>query len=221
LKNVNDYKVAITTGQYLTAPLEQRLMVRDLFGENVEYSFEIYFHWYNMIHELGHAVFEYNCVKRPHPVAEEQLVNNFAVAFWRYYGEVEMLKILGSLVKETLNRFTVPSMNNKDHLSYAYEQWGTEELYRFNNYGWFQFSCVEYSLSNPKSLEQALIDMGLTHIQCDKKILLKYDVDDRMPFKVIEDAKEVLSHWGILLPDEVSVILSDDLNCHNCQSIHR
>lgn len=196
LKNVDEYKVEITTGQYITAPLEQRLMIRNLFGEDVGYNFEIYFHWYNMIHELGHAVIEYNCLNRPHPADEEQLVNNFAIAYWWHYGEVEKFKALCSIVRESLNKFIVPTKNNRNYLAYAREQWGTEELYSFNNYGWFQFSCVENSISKQITLEQALIDMGLIHVQWGKKMLLKYDVDERMPYKVIEDAKEVLRSLG-------------------------
>lgn len=220
MNNFDEYKVEITTGQYITAPLKQKLVIRNLFGEDVEYNFEIYFHWYNMIHELGHAVFEYNCFNRPHPADEEQLVNNFAIAYWRHYGEVEKLKTLCSIVRESLSKFIVPKQNNKNYLAYAKEKWGTEELCSFNNYGWFQFSCVENSISKQITLEQALIDMGLTHVQWEKKMLLKYNVDERIPYKVIEDAKEVLSHWGVTLPKEVSVVLSDDPNCHMCQSKH-
>lgn len=218
MKNVNEYKVEITTGQYITAPLEQKLMIKNLLGEDVEYNFEIYFHWYNMIHELGHAVFEFNCSNRPHPVDEEQFVNNFAIAYWRHYGEIEKLETLYSLVHESLSKFIVPTHNNKNHLVYAKEQWGEEEFCSFNNYGWFQFSCVENSISQQISLEQALSDMGLTNVQWQKGVLLKYEVDKMMPYKVIEDAKKILCSWGIILPQEISVVLSDDPNCHMCQS---
>lgn len=60
--------------------------------------------------------------------------------------------------------------------------------------------------------------MGVTNIQWQKGMLLKYKVDEMMPYKVIEDAKKILCSWGITLPKEISVILSDDPNCHMCQS---
>ena len=220
LKNVDEYKVEITTGQYATAPLEQKLMIQNILGEDAAYNFEIYFHWYNMIHELGHAVFEYNCLYRPHIADEEQLVNDFSIAYWRHYGEADKLKTLCSIVRESLGKFIVPAQDSKNYLAYAKEQWGTQEFNSFNNYGWFQFSCVEKSISKQITLEQALIDMGLPHVQRQKKMLLKYAADERMPYKVIKDAKEVLNHWGITLPKEVCVVLSDDPNCHMCQSKH-
>lgn len=117
MNNVDEYKVEITTGQYVTAPLEQQLVIRHLLGENVECHFEIYFHWYNMIHELGHAIFEFNCPNRPHPADEEQLVNQFAIAYWRHYGEIEKLESLCSIVHDSLRKFVVPTDNAKDHLA--------------------------------------------------------------------------------------------------------
>lgn len=152
MKDVDEYKVEITTGQYITAPLEHKLMIQNLLGKNVEYNFEIYFHWYNIIHELDHAVFEYNCSNRPHPIDEEQFVNNFAIAYWRHYGEIEKLETVCSIVHESLSRFVVPAQNNINHLVYGKEQWGKEEFYNFNNYGWFQFSCVQNSISQQISL---------------------------------------------------------------------
>lgn len=56
-------------------------------ADNAEYNYELYFHWYNLIHELGHIIIMFNSVSHPHPAAEEQLVNNFAVACWQHYGE--------------------------------------------------------------------------------------------------------------------------------------
>lgn len=171
-----------------------------------------------MIHELGHAIFEYNCSNRPHPVEEEQLVNNFAIAYWQHYGEAEKLEILSLLVHKLLEKFIVPVQEQKDHIAYAKEHWHTDEFFSFNNYGWFQFSCVKNSISRQIMLEQVLLDMGVTHVQHGKKITLHYDVDGQMPYKVIKDATKILGSRGILLPKEVNVILSDDPNCHMCQS---
>lgn len=218
MKNTNDYKIEITTGQYITAPLEQKSMIQNLFGKNVEYDFEIYFHWYNMIHELGHAIFEYNCSSRPHPVDEEQLVNDFAVAYWQHYGEAEKLDILSLIVHKLLEKFIVPAQEKKEHIAYAKEHWHTEEFFTFNNYGWFQFSCVRNSISRNLTLKQALLNIGVTHVQYRKKMILHYDVDDWMPYKVIKDATKILSSWGVLFPKEINVILSDNPNCHMCQS---
>ena len=73
MENIKDYSIKIVTGQYQKAPLEQKKVIQELFGENAEYDYEIYFHWYNVIHELGHAIMMFNSSSRPHPAEEEQL----------------------------------------------------------------------------------------------------------------------------------------------------
>lgn len=119
MENIKDYRVKIVTGQYQKAPPEQKKMIQELFGEEAEYNYEIYFHWYNILHELGHAIMMFNAPYRPHPAEEEQLVNNFAYAYWKYYGEEKKIKKLCAIVCETIQKFTVPTYNNECYLNYA------------------------------------------------------------------------------------------------------
>lgn len=53
-------------------------------NENTEEKFNLYFQWYNVIHELGHGILMYNSDVKLSNVEEEQLVNDFAVAYWLY-----------------------------------------------------------------------------------------------------------------------------------------
>lgn len=218
MEHVNNYRIEIKTGQYKPAPPEEKAMIQYLLGENVEYNFELYFHWYNLVHELGHAVFEFNSALRPHPADEEQLVNDFAVAYWRHYGEREKFNDLCSIVKETAGRFTTPTQRNISYMEYAKEVWGKKELYNFNNYGWFQFHCVQTAMDQQQTLEQAICSMGISPIQPQGNLILSYNIDDKMAFRVVADAVKELKKWGIRLPKTVDVILSDDPNCHMCQS---
>ena len=80
MENVKNYRIKIITGQFSQAPEDQQQMIRELLGDDAEYRYELYFHWYNVLHELGHAVMMFNSPSRPHPAEEEQLVNNFAAA---------------------------------------------------------------------------------------------------------------------------------------------
>ena len=74
MENINDYCIKIVTGQYQKAPPEQKKMIQELFGKDAEINYEIFFHWYNVLHELGHAIMMFNASSRPHPAEEEQLV---------------------------------------------------------------------------------------------------------------------------------------------------
>lgn len=217
MENPKDYRIKIVTGQYHIASPEQKQMIQELFGENAEYKYEIYFHWYNMLHELGHAIMMFNASSRPHPAEEEQLVNNFAYAYWKHYGEQAKLDSLCSIVNETIKRFSIPAHNNESYLDFAKNLWGTEELFTFNNYGWFQFSSVQAAMKESLDLEQALNRMCATKISTQKVDTLKYEICDQMASQVVADAVMLMKDWGVLLPSGSEIVFCDDVNCHMCQ----
>ena len=217
MENIKDYRIQIVTGHYQKAPPEQKQMIRELFGENAEYNYELYFHWYNVLHELGHAIMMFNASSRPHPAEEEQLVNNFAYAYWRYYGEQKKLNELCSIVDETILKFTAPTHNNESYMDYAKNMWGTEELSTFNNYGWFQFSSVQAAITEAPNLEQALNRMCSAKVSPKKAETMKYEICDQMAANVLTDAVRLMKDWGVLLPEDSKIVLSDDINCHMCQ----
>lgn len=219
MENINDYRVKIVTGQYRMAPSEQKQMIQELFGEDAEYNYEIYFHWYNVLHELGHAIMMFNASSRPHPAEEEQLVNNFAYAYWKHYGEQQKINELHSIVDETIQKFTVPTCNGEFYLDYVKNVWGTKELYSFNNYGWFQFSSVQAAITEAPNLEQVLNRMCSTKVFPQKFKTLKYEVCDQMASQVIADAVRLMKDWGVLLPKENKIVFCDDVNCHMCQGV--
>lgn len=108
MENAKEYKIKILTGYYQSASAKQKEMIQQVFGENTEYKYELYFHWYNLIHELGHALMQFNAPFRPHPAEEEQLVNHFAIAYWTRFGESAKMDELCTLVRHTIPKFTVP-----------------------------------------------------------------------------------------------------------------
>ena len=217
MENPQDCRIRIVTGQYHIASPEQKKMIQELFGEDAEYKYEIYFHWYNVLHELGHAIMMFNASSRPHPAEEEQLVNNFACAYWKHYGEDKKFNHLSSIVNETIQRFSTPAHNNESYLDYAKSKWGTEELFSFNNYGWFQFSSVQAAMKEAPNLEQALNKMCSTNISPQPFKTLKYEIRDQMAACIVADAVRLVKDWGVLLPDENEIVFCDDVNCHMCQ----
>ena len=192
-------------------------MIQELFGKDAEINYEIFFHWYNVLHELGHAIMMFNASFRPHPAEEEQLVNNFAYAYWKYYGEDEKLKELCSIVEKTIQKVNIPTSNNECYMDYAKKMWGTEELFTFNNYGWFQFSSVQAAITAGTNLEQALNRMCSAKVSLKKAEILKYEVCDQMAGQVVADAMRVMKDWGVLLPEANEIVFCDDVNCHMCR----
>ena len=217
MENMNNYCAQIITGAYQLAPKEQQEMIQNLFGTDAEYKYEIYFHWYNIIHELGHVIMNFNCVQRPHPAEEEQLVNNFANAYWKYYGELEKLEEVNEIVNDTISKFAVPDQKNVGYMEYAKENWGADDFFSFNNYGWFQYNSVLAAMSGTQNLKQVLHEMCGDKIFTQKPELLKYTVRDDTPMLIVTDAVEILRKWGVCLPEKVDVVFCDDVNQHRCQ----
>ena len=211
----------IITGQYSLADDIGQQMIQTLFGKDAQYRYELYFHWYNLIHELGHAIMMFNNPARPHPAEEEQLVNDFAVAYWRQYGETAKLRQLEEMVTQTLTKF--PALTDGDYLEFTKAHWGEDVLQTFEGYGWFQFSSVQNSLSRQRTLEEALGRLCPGILVHQEKRMLSYEIHEEMAEMVVSDAVGILRQWGVTLPKGIPVVLSDDVNCHmfHCEDYDR
>jgi hypothetical protein len=208
----------ITTGQYGQSTESNNAIVDRVLGDNAEEKFALYFQWYNVIHELGHAVFQTNNGPYQRPAYEEQLVNDFAVAFWSYYGDPNMLDELASIVDTALSNLDDPSNGHETHIEYALRRWGNDEFYSFEKYGWFQFSCVRASLQTPKTLAAVLVEMGVKDIRVQPRELLSFpEIGEETTTLIIGTAVTVLREWGAKLPT-IYHTFSSDPNANFIQS---
>jgi len=210
--------VLITTGRYGQGTPEQNRTVDYILGaENAEERFALYFQWYNILHEIGHGIIYHNSDSRPHPVDEEQLVNDFAVAFWSFYGEEDKFRDLEYMVAYALENFERPVDENVTHMEYARNNWGKRDLFTFNNYGWFQFNCVNSSLQEIRPLESVLSEMGVKNINIQPQGTLVYPViGENTAAEIIYDAVSLLRRWGAVIPD-VYHTWDNDPNRHMIQ----
>lgn len=212
--------INIITGRYGMGTSELNHIVDAIFGRiHARERFETYFHWYNLLHELGHGIMCFNADVRPHPISEEQIVNDFAVAYWLIYGENTKINFLDKIISNALENITCPAPSGVSHIEYAYEKWNTEDFHNFNNYGWFQFSCVKDSLRKRKNLEIVLTQMGVKNIKVQPKKTFIYPVIyENVVREIIDDAVSVLRKWGVKLPDTY-VTFDSDPNKHMCNVI--
>ena len=127
----------IISGQYELGTEQQQEGYRMLFGEeNIQYKFDLYFHWYNIIHELGHCIVDVQKINMTN-VQEEMFVNEFAVAYWKHMGENDKLEQLGNILKEIISNMPSPVPNNISFVEYYESIWGTELLNDVMLYGYF------------------------------------------------------------------------------------
>ncbi len=211
MPNADESKYTIITGQYETGTQEQKGAISRVLGpDQTEYKYKVYFYWYNVIHELGHAILHFNQHDELHHVEEELVANDFAVAYWSHYGEDPKINALRDIVQSSIPRLDRPAPAGMDYIAYARANWGKEELFTFSNYGWFQFSSVLDSLRNQKPLASMLRIMSHNNIDPQPKQVLSYDIDQqKIPLKIVEDATLILRKWGITLPSLPHLMVHD------------
>ena len=74
-------------------------------------------------------------------------------------------------------------------------------FFNFNDYGWFQFSCVKHSFEQNKSLEEVLHEMGFQDVTLPEKTLLEHKViDENESTQIINEAIENFHSWGLKFP---------------------
>ena len=152
--------------------------------ENTEERFRLYFQYYNVLHEIGHGLIYYNHGVDIPVIEEEQLVNDFAVAYWNYYGEPEKLEELYDIVTYAVEHVGDNYKNGVDYMENAKKHSTRNsikrEFFNFNDYGWFQFSSVKHSIEQNKSLEEVLKEMGIKDFKLTETIFNKIQAEKRI-----------------------------------------
>ena len=154
-------KYKIISGQYELGTEEQQNGYKMLFGENnIQHKFDLYFHWYNVVHELGHCIVEAQKVTMT-PVQEEMFVNEFAVAYWRYLGKEAQLEELEHLLQEILAKIPSPVPKDRSFTEYYESIWETDTLTDVMVYGYLQFYSVLEAIKHGRNFPTVLSSIGI------------------------------------------------------------
>ena len=219
--------IVIITGRYGQGTPEENEMVTSVFGEeNSQEWFDVYFNWYNTVHEVGHLVsflvgneFNFNR-ENPDLLTEEQFANAFAVAFWAHFGDEEILNTLKALVPYVAQNFDRPIAQDEDLADFVRLMEAGEIEGNFNNYGWFQFNIVNEALNEMRDLESLLADSGLTFPEGlpERTITFASIGESDIP-DILTTVFTILSELGIEMPANTHIyhLLSDDPNQHMVQ----
>ncbi|MBO7650038.1 MAG: hypothetical protein J6S79_04770 [Lachnospiraceae bacterium] len=160
-KEVGEMKYKIISGRYESGTEEQQAGYAQLFGGDVQHRFDLYFHWYNLIHEVGHCLVEQYGKQMPQ-VKEEMFVNEFAVAYYRYAGESERLGELQGILQGIIDQMPSPVPKGETFLSFYERIWGTEELMQVLTYGYFQLNSVLEAMKSNRGLAAVAAELGAT-----------------------------------------------------------
>ena len=154
-------KYKIISGKYETGNVEQQMGYQQLFGkENIQRKFDLYFHWYNLVHEMGHCLVEKYGIQKSQ-VQEEMFVNEFAVSYYRFIGENEKLNELKTNLQAVIDQVPSPVPEGQTFLSFFESIWGTEQLMDVMLYGYFQLNSVLEALKKERSFADVIGELGV------------------------------------------------------------
>lgn len=169
----------IVSGKYETGTDEQKLGYVQLFGEeNIQYKFDLYFHWYNIIHETGHCIVAKQGAVMS-KVREEMYVNEFAVGYYRFVSEEEKIRELQSILQAVIDTLPAPMPEGETFTEFYERIWNTEQIDNVMIYGYFQLNSVLEAIKKDRSFENVLSEIGIDSQaggqikQCTDEILSK------------------------------------------------
>lgn len=151
----------IVSGKYECGTREQQEGYEQLFGsDNIQYKFDLYFHWYNLVHEFGHCLLDFRKASMT-PVQEEMYVNQFAVSYWRYVGCEDKIEELKELLEGIITNIPSPVPEKMSFTEYFESIWGTELLNNVMIYGYFQLNSVLEMIKTGKGFADTLQQIGI------------------------------------------------------------
>ena len=182
------------------------MVVTAMGPDKTEERFRLYFQYYNVVHELGHGLIRYNHGVNIPIAEEEQLVNDFAVAYWKYYGEPEKTEELRDIACYAVEHIGDNFKNGVDYMELGKANSDESDFrasfFNFNDYGWFQFSSVKHSFEQDKTLEDVLKEMGFKNATLPEPTLLKHEVvNEEESTRIINEAVDNFHAWGLKFPE--------------------
>lgn len=203
-----DYK--IITGRLEKGSPEQKSIYAQLFGaEDIQQKFDFYFHWYNIAHEYGHCILDFNN-KGIGGVMEEIIVNKYAVCYWRQAGFDKELIELRDMLENALTALPNPVPEGKTFTEWYTDIWGSPQLMTVPIYGYFQFKSVLIAMVDSHELSSWFSEVGIDGFNYPEKSQSPpYPVSAESAIKYLEDLHHFHEKSTFKVPNAV-IELTDD-----------
>lgn len=208
----------IVSGKYETGTAEQQLAFSQLFGENnIQTKFDLYFHWYNIIHELGHSLVNFKA-KQMNPVDEEIFVNCFAVQYWRKVDNQRDLQEVEKLNKRILSKMPSLILEGVDFHTFFNNIWRSEQMCSAMMYGYFQMLCVKQAFNSTSSLNELLEQIGYQEVDITLVSPYQAEINAKNAENVLRTCLANLKVMGCKVPI-ITLELVDNPEIQCCRSL--
>ncbi|HHD2753547.1 TPA: hypothetical protein ACOTG0_002359 [Clostridium perfringens] len=209
----------IISGKYETGTVEEQIGFAQLFGEeSVQKKFDLYFHWYNIIHEIGHVLVDINNVDMD-GVNEELFANSFAVAYWKKVDKKNNLNRVKEMIHHIIKDIPSPLTKESNFKEFFKKIWGTEIMNSVMMYGYFQLCCVLEAFNLDKNLSDVLQEVGYKEISLSDMKPYSYDVNSENTEKVLENCLDNLKACGVTNLSEITLKLVDNPEMQCCNVV--
>ena len=206
----------IISGRYETGTREQQQAFAQLFGnENIQSRFDLYFHWYNVIHELGHCLVDF-CEISMDPVQEELYVNSFAVAYWKTADANGNLWELREMITEILGQIQSPVPPDTNFAAFFQSIWNSEAMQSVALYGYFQLACVIEAMKEDKDLREVLGEIGISDVETSSVQKYTGKISSECAQDILDLCMRNLSDMGVVLEDfqmELELVDNPEIQC--------
>ncbi len=206
----------IISGRYETGTKEQQQGFAQLFGnENTQFRFDLYFHWYNVIHELGHCLVSSRKISM-NPVQEELYANSFAVAYWKMADANGNLQKLREMITEVLNQIPSPVPPDTDFIAFFQSIWNSEAMQTVAMYGYFQLACVLEAMKAEKNFWEVLGEIGISAVSTSLVQTYNGKISSECAQDVVRLCIANLSNAGVVFEDfqiELELVDNPEVQC--------
>lgn len=192
---------------------EEKALIKSFFSVNdtkLERTFDIYFHWFNIVHELCHIVMNNNGFQSEDLIEVETMANQIAAAFWRTFGDPAMYQELQSIVTRALENIDNPIPSGTSFTDF-YNDYISMPDDTMSIYAFFQFTLVSDALSSTQTLNNILISYGLKANAEVSSNAMKHMSEKTDPQEIIDTAISIFSEMGFTLP-RVTILYCDNPN---------
>ena len=199
----------IISGRFETGTPEQKNAFMQLFGkEETRNFFDLYFHWYNLVHEIGHCLVDQQEVSMS-GVLEEMWVNRMAVAYFRCLHDKERLATLYRRLDMIVQAIPSPVPNNVTFETFYENIWETERINDVMTYGYFQLNSILKALNGKEDLERVLSEIGLSIKNAVAISPCQEPIDSEHAENHLTAAIKNMQRLGVNVPN-ISIRLVDD-----------
>ncbi|MBI4786672.1 MAG: hypothetical protein HY782_06480 [Chloroflexi bacterium] len=163
--------------------------------------FALYYYWFNIAHECGHILRKAYGTRAESRWVEEQAATEFAVAYWRAFGEEGRLAQLADCVEDGKRLLPNPILPDEEPAAY-YDTHYTELTQTPHEHSYLQFAWVLDGLAKKQDLTAALRHLVTEQAHAGPPMTPRFylDIDVHLPLTIIPDLRQVLAGHDVILP---------------------